>query len=280
MRCLAEQLENRSQNPSRALQPALNSDRPSLPGQGSAIGSKAVAAGVESDADAAKFVCVVKEQLNAMHFALQHGQFATIAQLAGSLKQTAGASGHGEFHTVAMRLEKLAEEQTVAEIEDSICALAILSESIALRSLKPAERPSECALHEAAEAGLPIPDRLPPPRDALRRRPPLVSSLSMDDPDFRRIVEGFIERLRQQALAMQAAWERRDLDELARLAHWLKGAGGTVGFDALTDPARKLELLAKQKQVDEIGDALGEVLDMIDSAAIPRAEKDLSHASS
>ena len=33
-----------------------------------------------------------------------------------------------------------------------------------------------------------------------------------------------------------------------------------------------MELLAKQKQVDEIGDALGEVLEMIDSAAIPPAE--------
>ena len=106
--------------------------------------------------------------------------------------------------------------------------------------------------------------------------PPLVSSLPMDDPDFRRIVEGFIQRLREQAVAMQAAWERRDLDELARLSHWLKGAGGTVGFDALTDPAKKLELLAKQKQVDEIGDALGEVLDMIDSAAILPAEPALS----
>ena len=45
-------------------------------------------------------------------------------------------------------------------------------------------------------------------------------------------------------------------------------------------PAKKLELLAKQKQVDEIGAALGEVLDMIDSAAIPPAETDLSHAAS
>ena len=68
---------------------------------------------------------------------------------------------------------------------------------------------------------------------------------------------------------MQAAWELRDLEELARLAHWLKGAGGTLGFHALTEPAKKLEMLAKQEQVSEIGDALGEVLDLIDSAAIP-----------
>ena len=31
---------------------------------------------------------------------------------------------------------------------------------------------------------------------------------------------------------MQRAWAKRDLDEMARLAHWMKGAGGTAGFDA------------------------------------------------
>ena len=119
-----------------------------------------------------------------------------------------------------------------------------------------------------------------PPRAATRRRPPLVSSLPMDDPDFRKIVAGFIGRLREQAVAMQVAWEQRDFDELARLSHWLKGAGGTVGFDALTDPARTLELLAKRKQVSQIGDVLSEVLDIIASIAIPAAETALTHASS
>ncbi len=115
---------------------------------------------------------------------------------------------------------------------------------------------------------------------ATRRRPPLVSSLPMDDPEFRKIVAGFIPRLREQAVAMQAAWQRRDFAELARLSHWLKGAGGTVGFDALTDPARTLELLAKRNQVSQIDDVLSEVLDLIASVAIPAAETALSHASS
>ena len=83
-----------------------------------------------------------------MHFALQHGKFATLAQLADSVKQTADASGHGEFHAVAMRLKELAERQTIDDIEDAICELAILSESIALRSLRPAERPSQLALEQ------------------------------------------------------------------------------------------------------------------------------------
>ncbi len=121
---------------------------------------------------------------------------------------------------------------------------------------------------------------LSPPRGATRRRPPIVSSLPMDDPEFRKIVAGFVGRLREQAVAMQAAWEQGDFAELARLSHWLKGAGGTVGFAALTEPARSLELLAKRKQVSQIGDVLNEVLDMIASIAVPAAETALIHASS
>jgi HPt (histidine-containing phosphotransfer) domain-containing protein len=30
-----------------------------------------------------------------------------------------------------------------------------------------------------------------------------------------------------------------------RLAHWLAGAAGTVGYDAFTEPARELEAAAK-----------------------------------
>ena len=44
---------------------------------------------------------------------------------------------------------------------------------------------------------------------------------------------------------MQQAFERADYKDLAALAHWLKGSGGTAGFDAFTAPARALEEYAK-----------------------------------
>ncbi|MGO9112933.1 MAG: ATP-binding protein, partial [Thermoguttaceae bacterium] len=285
MRCLAEQLRGfaeasqelsqggRTPVASEIAVPGDPADKGKLPASWSSPKAEG-----EFQADTMKFVRIVKEQVNSLHFALQHRQFAALTELAGSVKQTSGASGRSEFHAAAMRLEESAQRQAIDDIEDAICELAALSESIALRSLRPAERPSECDQRQAEQADHPMPAPLPSSRSDPRRRSPLASSLPMDDPDFRRIVEGFIQRLREQAVAMQAAWETRDLGELARLSHWLKGAGGTLGFDALTYPAKKLELLAKQEQLDEIGDALGEVLDMIDSAAIPPAESALSHA--
>lgn len=73
---------------------------------------------------------------------------------------------------------------------------------------------------------------------------PLRSRLA-DHPRFAAIIEKFVVRLNEQLLVMERAREAKDYAELARLAHWLKGAGGTVGFDVLIEPAQELEASSK-----------------------------------
>ena len=90
----------------------------------------------------------------------------------------------------------------------------------------------------------------------------LQSTLPIEDPDFLEIVQEFSDRLQQQVGEMQRAWENQELSELASLAHWLKGSGGTAGFNAFTSPAAKLEKLAKEKRLDEIAAALADVQDL------------------
>ena len=87
----------------------------------------------------------------------------------------------------------------------------------------------------------------------------LTSMLPMDDPEFREIVEEFLVTLAERLLAMRSAWEFDDRDALGRLAHWLKGAAGTVGFDAFTAPARQLEFYAKQGSQEDAGHVLREI---------------------
>jgi PAS domain S-box-containing protein len=82
------------------------------------------------------------------------------------------------------------------------------------------------------------------------------SSLPTDDPEIRAIVSEFVEKLSVGIEKMDAASCKADYDELGQLAHWLKGAGGTVGFDCFTEPARQLEKFAKEKEVAKIGDTL------------------------
>ncbi len=89
--------------------------------------------------------------------------------------------------------------------------------------------------------------------------PPLISRLAANNPRFRPIVEKFVRRLEDQLDAMSKAWDERNFEELANLAHWLKGAGGTVGFDAFTEPAFGLEQLAKAQNTEEIEAAIAEL---------------------
>ena len=59
------------------------------------------------------------------------------------------------------------------------------------------------------------------------------------------IVRKFAARLQQQLSAAREAMDAGDLPEVERLAHWLAGAAGTVGYDAFTEPAREMEAAAK-----------------------------------
>jgi PAS domain S-box-containing protein len=82
------------------------------------------------------------------------------------------------------------------------------------------------------------------------------SSLPTSDPEIRAIVSEFVEKLSVSIEKMDAACCKADYDELGKLAHWLKGAGGTVGFDCFTEPAKQLEKFAKEKETTKIGDTL------------------------
>ena len=88
---------------------------------------------------------------------------------------------------------------------------------------------------------------------------PLVSTLPTEKPQFALIVRKFVGRLAEQLDAMDRALATGDCQELAQLAHWLKGSGGNVGFNAFCDPSRRLEELARSEQVDQIDSAISEL---------------------
>lgn len=88
---------------------------------------------------------------------------------------------------------------------------------------------------------------------------PIISTLPMDRPGFRAIVERFHTKLLNKLDEMEAALAADDLEALGELAHWLKGSGGTIGYDCLTEPARRLEQLAKQQNTDGLADGLREL---------------------
>jgi CheY-like chemotaxis protein/HPt (histidine-containing phosphotransfer) domain-containing protein len=98
------------------------------------------------------------------------------------------------------------------------------------------------------------------------RRPltgPIVSTLPVEIPKFQRIVDDFIAKLAERMGEMHDAQAAGDWDGLARLAHWLKGSGGTVGFDCLTAPAGALEKHCKQRDAAAASRVLNELSGLV-----------------
>lgn len=75
--------------------------------------------------------------------------------------------------------------------------------------------------------------------------PEIHSTLPLDDAEFCEIVIEFVDRLRDKLIEMRRVHSLAGWSQLTSLAHWLKGAGGTAGFQDLTEPSRELEQAAK-----------------------------------
>jgi len=107
---------------------------------------------------------------------------------------------------------------------------------------------------------------------------PLVSRLPAHIKKFRNIIVRFVKRLDEQLDALEQAAADGDLMTVAELAHWLKGAGGTVGFDIFTEPAAQLEILAKNGEVPQIKLLIATLRQLAKRIVVP--ENDIAAASS
>ena len=86
----------------------------------------------------------------------------------------------------------------------------------------------------APDAAARQPATIDPPRGVI------VSTLQ-DDPDLCELIEQFVARMPAKVATLEAAWAAGELENLARLAHQLKGAGGGYGFWPISDAAGQLE---------------------------------------
>ena len=96
-------------------------------------------------------------------------------------------------------------------------------------------------------------------RNELARREPLRSTLPVHNPRFQAIVARFVERLDERLIELDQALVERQFQRITELAHWLKGTGGTAGFEEFTEPAMELEARARQEQGPEIAQILGQL---------------------
>ena len=92
--------------------------------------------------------------------------------------------------------------------------------------------------HDATQSAVqPIPEQ----------NPEAIASEWANDPELAKILDDFVASLPTKLAAMRDALDNGRYEDLQRIAHQLKGAGGGYGYPALTESARGLENAAKAK---------------------------------
>ncbi len=182
------------------------------------------------------------EVLRCMVDALTDSDFKTLAELAHWLKGSGGTVGFQAFTEPAQRLEEAAWREDQDQLASILAELIHLSQRVQV--------PPQASLPGQTNSKI---------QTAAKSDEPLISTLPANIPRFQNIVKKFVPHLYDQLQVMILALREENYTKLAELAHWLAGAGGTVGFKEFTVPSRKLEAAAKANQNEEIASALEEL---------------------
>ena len=222
---------------------------------------------------AASFISRLHERLEATEKAAIQGDLEEVVDFAHWLKGAGGTVGFHEFTEPAGRLETLAkekEEPEVAQVLSNLRGLAARLVDLENRTLSHPATAKDPSTETSSNKSTPA----SPTGSGVDRT--VVSRLA-DNPRFQKVIFSFIGKLEEELIKMEQAWTQRDMQELALLAHWLKGAGGTVGYDDFTEPSKELENFAKAGQAEQAGEML-EKVKLLAQAIVPPATEHGSDA--
>jgi CheY-like chemotaxis protein/HPt (histidine-containing phosphotransfer) domain-containing protein len=93
------------------------------------------------------------------------------------------------------------------------------------------------------------------PGEPDRQRETVVSQFA-GDPEMAEILELFVHRLAGQVAAMRESFALGNYEHLQRLAHGLKGSGGSYGYPSLTEACRMLEHAVRAREIEAARAAL------------------------
>lgn len=211
-------------------------------------------------------------KLAEMDSAYAEKNYNELGNLAHWLKGAGGTVGFDVFTELAKELERFIKSEDDTQVAALVAKVHVMSDRVVVPDLDSNSvlHTEEIAVESEVDRALPESEST---RDSNLQEFPgqceaVVSRLA-GDPRFRHIIVSFVDRLQEQLVAMDQAWKDKNYDELAGLAHWLKGAGGTVGFDEFTKPATRLESLAKDRVDSGIGEVITKLRVLTGSVVIP-----------
>ncbi len=223
-----------------------------------------------------RFITRLHTQLEAAAHSHREGRTEELSAFAHWLKGAGGSVGFDALTAPAGKLEALARTGGPG---DEITRILETLENIAVRLAAPgtaspgtsATAAGETTMKSASVLTLPLKTA---PTDAVA---PIVSRLG-DNPRLQGVIRKFITKLEAELKGAQLALDQGDMAQLAMIAHWLKGAGGTVGFDEFTAPAAELEKVAKADQTADAGRVMEQLKSLADAIVPPAAPQGIPAA--
>ncbi len=103
-----------------------------------------------------------------------------------------------------------------------------------------------------------------------------IASQFADDPDMAEVIASFVRQLPDRCQSMREALKNGDLPTLQRLAHQMKGAGGSYGYPMLTQAGKELESAVKAGDQEACGLKLHALAVMCQAVGRGRKTKEIS----
>ena len=88
------------------------------------------------------------------------------------------------------------------------------------------------------------------------------------NPKLADVIPGFLRNRRQDVVTLLDALDRGDYETVERLGHGMRGAGGSWGFDGITDIGAALEQAAGSADADASRKWVGELSRYLDRVEI------------
>jgi CheY-like chemotaxis protein/HPt (histidine-containing phosphotransfer) domain-containing protein len=105
----------------------------------------------------------------------------------------------------------------------------------------------------------------PPSSEESRRKDAI---LVRADPKFADLIPAFLQNRRQNIIAIQDALDRGDFKTVQTLGHGMRGAGGSYGFQAITEIGAALEQAAGSADADASRKWIGELSTYLDRVEV------------
>ena len=240
-------------------QPIINADERDEPECTLPIGD------IEFEEIIHEFLLQLNTKLHSMRNALDTRNLYDLSSDAHWLKGAGGTCGFPAFFDPAFALEQAANIGDLDGCEKHLDEIKRISSQLHLMgtpNLKDDQPTPTVVL---------VNDGQPASFSNSVSRPTIRSRLPIDEPEFRDIVVEFASQLEAKINEMKQSYANNKFKELAELAHWLKGAGGTCGFSEFYEPAIQLEEAAKTVNLESCSNSIKAICDIATAIEIPES---------